>query len=343
MKKYIKFKLFVSVAFLALITVSCDETNDPADIISTDSYPTATFQASATTVNEKDGLFTVKVTTDKMLTRGITFSAEQIGGTAVLHDDYDIVETSIAPFSKEATVVVKFYEDAIPEAAKTLQLQIVTPSLANKYFLNPKTVFPTYNITINNYVSNTLDISFAWDKDIDGYDTGSNIDFDIFVANAAGYNNNDPWATYNGTDYAATGNQPEELSMDLADWADGEYILFHDLWYNGFYGYGAAANVMVPIVATFVRAGSFSTVVTQAPSQSINANTTNGYKDENNVDTGTYHNGFIAKVSIANGKFTISDYNGTQVASGKLSGSKKNSRPQSILKKNSIPHILKKN
>jgi hypothetical protein len=334
MKKYIKFKLFISVAFLALTTVSCDENNDPEPISSTENYPTATFQASATTVNEKDGLFTVKISTDKMLTRGITFTAEQTGGTAVLHDDYDIVETTIAPFSKEATVVVKFYDDVFPEGPKTLQLQITTPSLANRYFLNPATVLPSYNITINNYVSNTLDISFGWDKDIDGNDTGSNIDFDIFVADAAGYNNNDPWATYNDTDYASTGDEPEVLSMDLADWADGEYILFHDLWFNGFYGYGAAANVTVPIVATFVRAGAFSTVITQDASQSINANTTNGFKDENNVDTGTYHNGYIAKVAIANGKFTITNYNGTQVASGKLSGSKKISRPLSILKKN---------
>lgn len=334
MKKYIKFKLFVAVAFLALTTVSCDENNDPDPIISTEDYPIATFQASATTVNEKDGTFTVKITTDKMLTRGISFSAEQIGGNLVLHDDYDIVDATIAPFTKEASLVVKFYDDVLPEAAKTLKLQITTPSLANRYLLNPVTVLPSYTITVNNYLSNILDISFGWDKDIDGNDTGSNIDFDIFVADAAGYNNNNPWATYNDTDYAATGNQPEVLSMDLADWADGEYILFHDLWYNGFYGYGAAANVTVPIVATFLRAGAFSTVVTQAASQSINANTTNGYVDENGDETGDYHNGFIAKVSIANGKFTISDYNGTKVASGRLSGSNKTSRPKSILKKN---------
>ncbi|UFH35823.1 hypothetical protein [Flavobacterium acetivorans] len=333
MKKYIKFKLFISLAFLALIAVSCDDKNDPEPIISTEDYPTATFSVSNTTVNEKDGLVTVTITTDKMLTRGITFSAEQTGGTAVLHEDYDIVEATIAPYSKEAKLLVKFYGDIIPEVAKTLQIQITTPSLANRYFLNPTTVLPSYNITINNYVSNTLDISFAWNKDIDGYDTGSNIDFDIFVADAAGYDNNDPWATYNDTDYAATGDHPEVLSMNLADWPDGEYILFHDLYQNGFYGYGAAANVTVPIVATFVRAGSFSTVVTQDPSQSVNANTTNGTVDDNNANTGEFHNGFIAKVAISNGKFTVSDYNGAQLASGKLSGIKKNSRLKSILKK----------
>jgi hypothetical protein len=210
MKKYIKYKLFVAVAFLALITASCDENTDPDPIISTEDYPIATFQASATTVNEKDGLFTVKITTDKMLTRGITFSATQIGGNLILHDDYDIIDATIAPFTKEATLTVKFYDDVLPEAAKTLKLQITTSSLANKYFLNPKTVLPSYNITVNNYVGNVLNIKFAW--------PGAN-DYDIVTWNAT----KTPLVGW-GDKGASSANPETDSSIHLTDPVGTYYV-----------------------------------------------------------------------------------------------------------------------
>jgi len=238
MKKYIKFKLFVAVAFLALTTVSCDENNDPDPIISTEDYPMATFQASATTVNEKDGIFTVKITTDKMLTRGITFSAEQIGGNLVLHDDYDIIDATIAPFTKEATLTVKFYDDVLPEAAKTLKLQITTPSLANKYLLNPNTVLPSYSITVNNYVGNVLNISFAW--------AGKN-DYDIVTWNAT----KTPIVGW-GDKGATTANPEKDSSIHLADPVGTYYVNVME------WDYGVKFNYTF----TLVVAGLESQVIT---------------------------------------------------------------------------------
>lgn len=252
MKKYTKLKLFVSTAFLALTTVSCDENIDPEPIISTDGYPTATFVASPTTVNEKDGVFTVKVTTDKMLTRGITFTAEQVGGTAVLHDDYDIVETTVEPFSKEATIVVKFYEDDVPEVAKTLQLKITTPSLANKYFLNPNTVFPTYNITINNYVSSNLDLTLNYDKDFLNGTTPESLchigyDIDFYVLDA----NLDDTGNY----AAATGNCPEALTISPEKFPNGTYYIYHDLYENAGLPSLNTPEFTIPISVDYSRAG----------------------------------------------------------------------------------------
>lgn len=311
MKKYIKFKLFVSVAFLALTTVSCDETSDPADIISTDGYPTATFQASATTVNEKDGLFTVKITTDKMLTRGITFSAEQVGGDAVLHDDYDIVETSIAPFSKEATVVVKFYEDAIPEAAKTLKLQIVTPSLANRYFLNPKTVLPSYTITINNYVSNTLDLKLKYDKAfLDGTTAktlcGIGYDMDFYVLDA----------DYNdiGNYQAAASGCPELLTVSPAKFPNGTYHIFYDLYDNHGLPAMNTPEFTIPISVDYSRAGFASGNFKQEAEFAFTSKALGNVQSANNEPYD-----YVVTIVVNNGVYTLKNSKGATVANAKTS------------------------
>jgi hypothetical protein len=311
MKKYIKFKLFVSVAFLALTTVSCDETNDPAEIISTDSYPTATFQASATTVNEKDGLFTVKVAIDKMLTRGLTFSAEQTGGTAVLHDDYDIVETIIAPFSKEATIVVKFYSDAIPEAAKTLQLQVTTPSLANRYFLNPETVLPAYNITINNYVSNTLDLKLNYDKAfLDGTTAktlcGIGYDMDFLVLDA---NYNDT-----GNYQAAASGCPELLTVSPAKFPNGTYHIFYDLYDNHGLPAMNTPEFTIPISVDYSRAG-FASGTFKHEAEFAFTSKALGYVQSPNKEPYDY----VVTIVVNNGVYTLKNSKGTTVANAKTS------------------------
>lgn len=309
MKKYIKFKLFVGVAFLALTTVSCDENNDPDPIISTEDYPNATFQASATTVNEKDGLFTVKITTDKMLTKGITFSAEQTGGTAVLHDDYDIVETTIAPFSKEATVVVKFYDDVIPEAAKTLQLQITTPSLANRYLLNPKTVLPSYNITINNYVSNTLDVKFNYNKSfLDGTTAktlcGIGYDIDFYVLDA---NYNDT-----GNYQAAASGCPEVLTVSPAKFPNGTYHIFHDLYDNHGLPAMNTPEFTVPISVSYTRAGVISGTFNQESEFAFTSKAL-GYVQSKNNEPYDY----VVTIVVTNGTYILKNSKGTTVANAK--------------------------
>jgi len=315
MKKYIKFKLFVSVAFLALTTVSCDENNEPDPIISTVDYPTATFKVSATTVNEKDGLVTVKITTDKMLTRGITFSAEQTGGTAVLHDDYDIVEATIAPFTKEATIVVKFYDDVIPEAAKTLQLQITTPSLANRYSLNPKTVLPSYNITINNYVSNTLDVLFKYNQAfLDGTTAktlcGIGYDLDFYVLDT---NYNDT-----GNYQAAASGCPEVLTVSPAKFPNGTYHIFHDLYDN--HGLPAMNTPVftIPISVDYTRAGVISGNFKQEAAFAFTSKAAVSYD-------------YVVTIIVKNGVYTLKNSIGTTVANARKSNKIFNSIQQARL------------
>ncbi len=213
MKKYIKFKLLIFVAFLAIMAVSCDENNDPEPIVSTENYPVATFDISGTTANEEGGsVIFVTINTDKMLTRGISFSAEQIGGTATLHEDYDIVDVTIDPFTTEAVLQIEIHEDALFEGDETLEIQITTPSLANRYLLNPTTVLPSYSITIKNYYDPTLlSIVFAWDTDDD---------MDIVTMSDTATYPLTPWGTG-----GATGANPEvDQSIWLADPVGNYYV-----------------------------------------------------------------------------------------------------------------------
>ena len=327
MKNYIK-HIFLGV--LAIVFWSCDETTiEPLQ--STENYPVATFQIGTTTVNEAGGaVVPITITLDKMLTYGVTFGAEVTGGTATLHEDFDFSNVTLAAYTNQATFNVEIHEDIEPESTETVDLQITLPSLANRYFLNPSTVLPAVSITIENYISDELEMSFDWDRDIvyDGtaYGACANIDLDVFVSDAAGFDIADPWATWNGTNYAASGDCPEEFGMDMAAWGDGEYIIWHENWFNEFAGLGT--NTLVPITATFVRAGAFSQVVVQDDSQALNSD--NGGEDN---DTPFETHGFIAKVTIANGKFTITNYAGTDLVTGKIPTGKKTPRPAEVVRR----------
>lgn len=298
MKKYIKFKLFVSVAFLALTTVACDENNSPDPIQSTEDYPTATFQASNTTVNEKDGLVTIKITTDKMLTRGITFSAEQIGGTAVLHEDYDIVDAILEPFTTEATIRVKFYDDTILEGDKTLKLQVTTPSLANRYLLNPTVVLPSYDITIKNYVSDTLDLLFNFDKSFsDGTSEetlcGIGYDMDFYVLDS---NGNDT-----GNYQAAASGCPEVLTVSAAKFPNGSYDIYYDLYDDAGLPAMNTPEFTIPISVDYTRAGFATGNYKQEAEFAITSKSTSGYD-------------YVVTIVVNNGVYTLKNSKGTTAA-----------------------------
>jgi hypothetical protein len=330
MKIYIKLKLIIFAAFMLIIGVSCDEEQDVSPVQGTDDYPVATFQVGATTVNEGGGaVVPITVTIDKALTKGVAFDAEVTGGTATLHDDFDISNATIPPFFNSATIEVLIHEDLVPEGSETIELQIIASSLANKFLLNPSTVFPTVSITIENYVSPALDMTFDWETGIpyegDTYSACTNVDLDVFVSDAAGFDIADPWATFNDTNYAASGDCPEHFDMDMNEWGDGEYIIWHENWSNGFAGLDT--NTLVPITATMVRAGVFTQVVVQDDSQALNSDW-GGEDDEVPFNT----HGFIAKVTIANGEFTITDYSGTDLVTGKAPVGKKTPRPASVVR-----------
>ena len=118
-------------------------------------------------------------------------------------------------------------------------------------------------------------MSFDWEIGIDyqgvTYGTCANVDIDIFIADAEGFDINDPWATFNDVMYAATGDCPEVMAFTPDNIPDGSYILFSELWANEFGGLGT--NTPMPIRASFVRAGVFEVVYEQDASQAFNSDT----------------------------------------------------------------------
>ncbi|MCD6544309.1 MAG: hypothetical protein J7K34_07345 [Flavobacteriaceae bacterium] len=321
MKKYINFKAIALLALLVVIGVSCDTAQqDIEPIVSTDNYPIATFVVSDPIVSEAGGaMVTVDITFDKPIDRSVSFSGVKVAGSATEHEDFEIHGAIVPAFSTSAQLVIEIFEDTEPEGVETIQIQIDRPSLASKYLINPISDLPLIDIEIKNYVSDVLDMVFDFDVDLiyngDAYSSCSyGVDLDMFVSNAAGFDINDPWATFNGTNYAATGDCPEEFGMDMAAWGDGEYIIWHELWDN--VNAGLWEDKPVNITTTFVRAGVFTKTIVQDDTQAMNSN------DLGEAQGGTNTHGFIAKVVIGDGKFTISDYNGDEVISGKLPSNK---------------------
>ena len=318
---FIKLSLIFSV--FALI-VSCDDDNNYAgestqQATAGNATITLAFDATQSFV-EKNEVYTYTVTLSEPQIADVKIPITLVGGTATEHLDFDFdheVKISRNTMSAEGTISV--YADTDPEDTENFTLQIGNSEGIANASVSPQTV----NFTLDNFISDDLDMSFNWERDIDylgdAYSACVNIDLDIFVSDAAGFDIADPWATWNGTAYAASGDCPEEFTMVMADWGDGEYIIWHENWANGFAGLDT--NTLVPITATLVRAGAFTEVVVQDDSQALNADN-GGEADDVPFET----HGFIVKVTIAGGLYTITDYAGTVLVDGK-SAKAKTERP----------------
>ncbi|MFK5879037.1 MAG: hypothetical protein QM478_06015 [Flavobacteriaceae bacterium] len=153
MKKYINLKNLIFFGILLFSLASCDENEDIEPIASTADYPVATFQVLDTDINDRqDGIIRVKVTFDKALTRGVTFSAEQTGGTATEGEDFDITAANILAYSTETIVEIQIYGDIEVEGDETIVIKMNATALNNQYLINPTTVFPEFTINITDYV-----------------------------------------------------------------------------------------------------------------------------------------------------------------------------------------------
>lgn len=336
MRKYFKYNL-LGLALLALVMAGCDTASqEVADVISPDDYPTVTFEtdASGTAFTEGD---TIKytITLEKWLDRAITFSARIIDGDAT-DADFTIVPAVISPFSSSADLLIVIDQDDPADPDESVTFEIGAFSIADRYLVHPDTENPTISFSIANWESPVLQMSFSWDKDVDvnpnylpdfpdyvnTYHAGSEMDFDIFISDAAGYDNNDPWGTWNSAIYAATGDEPEEMNFDGL--ADGTYVIFCELWYNAFADssefYGQTVEELpVPITAHFLQSGVQEMVIVQDESQvftTMSQGADNPEYDGGVVDT------FVAEVTIDGDTYTIKDYNGATVLKGAVAGTK---------------------
>jgi len=347
MKKYFKYKI-IGLTLLIVSIVSCDKAEqDVSPIVSPDdSYPVVTFTSDFTgsTVAEGDTIVYF-VSINKPIDRALTFTASVIGGDAD-DSDIEVISGTIDPYTTDTVEVsVIFTRDWPAEDDETAEIEIGLFSLADKYLVQPSTVNPVLNLTIDNYISDDLTMVFEWDKDIfvnAGYEdfpdygweisTCSKVDFDIFIADAEGFDINDPWATFNPVIYAATGDCPEE--MTFSGLPDGSYIIFCELWVNGFAEWAAPEVVThepMPITATFRKQGVFEVTYVQDDSQVLNS-ATPGVDDDSYA--GEIIDTFVAKVTVAGNKYTIIDFDDAELGGGKGANSKlRTPRPASLIKK----------
>jgi|APMed6443717190_1056831.scaffolds.fasta_scaffold39775_2 hypothetical protein len=327
MRKFIGYKIVGLAIIMAIGMVACDQASqEPEPIGSPDGYPVATFTPSVTSVTEGDTII-YTISLDKPIDRSITFTLNQTGGTAT-EEDYIAAPAVLQPYTKSVEMLVITLTDYDTDASETIVGEIGAYSIADKYLLNPSTVNPTpVSLTITNFVADALDVQFSWDKYINiggsNYPTATNVDFDFYIADATGFDIADPWANDMGIYTAATGSHPEVMTLIASeDLPDGSYILFADLYTNGFAGYGT--NTTIPITAWFTRQGT-TLVEFEVPQLEADAMSSEqfGYADD---PQGSWQ-AVIAKVTIAGGKFTIFDAHDANLGTYKKSGSLKTPRP----------------
>ncbi len=328
MRKIIKYKVLGILVLLAAIT-SCETAKqDVEPIVSTDGYPVVTFtpKQTYTTVKEGDTLV-YNISIDKLIDRSLTFSARIIGGNG---DENDIIITPgvIAPYSKQTAVKVVIPQDWDIEGDETMKLEFGMFSIADRYILDPATVNPVLNLTVKNYIANILTISMKWDVDVEvqeeiektidiGYDLNyldtvdvvvngaDEIDYDVYVSSTDGFDITDPWSS--DIWFAAeTGDHPEV--MEVSELEDGEYVVWGFLYTNGIASYVSLSDstALIPITSVFEVQGAEYAEVVQDESQAIFGYTT-GYSP---AATRQMVYGIAAYITVADGLYTISDYQG---------------------------------
>lgn len=336
MKKYINIKL-IGLIFLVAVFASCEKAEQDMSPIATpnDSYPLVTGLTldNAGAVTEGDTLiYTLSI--NKPIDRSLTFTPVVDAASTTLEEgvDFDIYGAAIDPYKTETKIMVITYSDAAYEEAKAISFTVTVNSLAEKYLLNTSNVFPSVTTTVGNLVSDNLVLEFHWAMDVElfgsTYSTSNNVDFDIFYSDAAGFDINNPWATFNGTSYAATGDEPEVITITPGLLPDGDYVFWFDFWSNGFYGYGLTADV--PVTTWAYKPGTLLNYeITQAAGDGIVNLGMPGFAD---VPEEPETNGGLVRVNISGTTYTVSDFAGTVVGTGK-SAVDRTPRPNLVMSK----------
>ncbi|MFV0378521.1 MAG: hypothetical protein ACK5JD_14600 [Mangrovibacterium sp.] len=350
MNKHFKYKLLG--IFIVLVSISSCDTlrtteQDASDYVLPNGYPKATFATSVqsgATVSEGDTIQCV-ITIDQMIDRSLTYSAKVVGGTS---DDADIEVTEgiIAPYTLSTTVEVVIPQDWDAEETEEMQLEIAMYSLADKYLVDSDYSKTELDLTVENYVADNYTITFNWSKEITVeelqereldagdytiviedtvevvVDAADEVDFDMLLADSEGFDINDVWATT--IEDAATGDHPEVI--ESSGLPDGDYVLGFDLWTNGLAYYLSIVDSMeyIPITVTLTRQGTDVNQTIVQPSDLSILTTAYGSEEDN------YYTGAIARLTVADGVYSLSQYMATRAA--RQSISKKNSRPANIAK-----------
>lgn len=317
----------LSVFTLIVGFSSCQD--DETDYVS-GTQPIVTAATTSYTVNEGD-VVSVTLTSNVASSRPMNFKLDVVSGTAVDVEDFE-VNAAVADFSNgwgddgyfitfpanttSYTFTITTLADEELEDVENVRIRMsTTATMIGK--VDPASEF--IDININNVASNTLNLTFDWDKSFDYAGTNYSLceieyDVDILVLDA---DFNDL-----GIADAQTGDCPEHLSMSLADYEDGTYYLVGYLYENqGLDGLGLA-SFDIPMNISYSRGGS-STLNDEntfvAPFM-----TSDSVNDDFEI---------VASVVVENGIFTIKNADDVTIASGKQSNIKQAFKNKRKLKK----------
>ena len=321
MKKITKQFLFCALSLSALTFVSCskdDATGQSQLEVATGVIASVNFTAplvAAQTVNEFDEpSYTYTITLNKPQSKDIHFKVSQIAGTASSDDYTTDAEIVIPAYATSATGKISIVKDCTPESTETLTLQIGDITTANAV-LTPVTV----SFTINNFLSDSLDLTFNYSKafNLSGVATSLcaiSYDMDFYLL--------DSTFTDTGIYDAAASGCPEHLTLSPAsNLPDGTYYIFYDIYDTGNINGGANTTTdginnayhdpfTIPISVDYERCGSIS--AGNFPQESMFAPTTikaAGYQNPNT--------NFVIQIDILNGVYTLRNSIPLVIASGR--------------------------
>ena len=320
MKTYINKSTLRALSLMMMgLIMSCENTEVSETVIDAN-QPVLTVTSSTGSFNfdgvENDQAITLTATLSKPTVNPVRLYLFQESGTV---DSEDIglpvsgyIEIPAYQTSASQSIVIN--KDDLVEDTETAVINIGDTRTTGAAYTPVQ-----LKLTIENYVSDNLKMVFDWEKDImvdgEAYSACDNVDIDIYIAPAQGFDIADPFVNAIEDYAAASASCPEEWTLTFDQYPDGDYVLFSDLSDNQFLDSGAVD--VIPVTATFTRGGVFTQTIEQEPSQVFTTETVSGSM-----------NGFLTKISIQNGIYTIKDYQGTQIVSRRAKDLQKVQRPQ---------------
>jgi hypothetical protein len=330
MKKITKQFLFCALSLSALTFVSCstdDATGSSTLEVATGVIGTVNFATPVVgmqTVNEGDDVsYAYTITLNKPQSVDIHFKVGQIDGTASA-DDFSAEEVIIPAYATTASGTISIVNDCEVEGAETLTLQMFDVTTSNA------SVAPvTLSFTINNSLSDSLDLTFNFSKNFTIAGTAFSLcairyDMDFYVLDS-GLNDT---GIYN----AAASGCPEQLTFGstvvlndpaatVLDVPDGIYYIFYDIYDTGDMNGGTntpndGINTVyhdpftIPISVDYERCGGIKPGNFVQESQFAPLTTrAAGYQNPNG--------NFVMQIEMLNGVFTLSNSLPQVFASGR--------------------------
>ncbi|MFT3824867.1 MAG: Calx-beta domain-containing protein [Chitinophagaceae bacterium] len=163
------------IALLPSLFVSCKKDSDGGK-------PIVTITDTAQTVSEGVGTAAITFNLSKAPSADVKVEYE-LSGTAILNGDYEMATASpitIAAGSTTATIQFTVYDDAVPEADKTIHVKLVSSDLS---FTDTSATITIHDNDVSN-AANGLQVNLLWDA-------GAHVNLDLYVANNVQISNNE--------------------------------------------------------------------------------------------------------------------------------------------------------